>query len=122
MNVDHGTFTIEKIIAASPANVFRAFAEEELKRQWFVHPGLSSSEYSLDFGPRGREAGRFVLDEGPGAGVHENATTYLDVVEGERISYAYSMAWDGRVHSASLVTVTFAPTEAGCKLTVTEQG
>ena len=76
----------------------------------------------MDFGPRGREAGRFVLDEGPGAGVHENATTYLDVVEGERISYAYSMAWDGRVHSASLVTVTFAPTEAGCKLTVTEQG
>ena len=122
MSVEHGDFTIEKIIPASPAAVFRAYADEDLKRQWFVPPGQPRSAYSLDFRPGGRETGHFVLTEGPGAGVHENATTYLDIAQNERIVYAYAMSWDGRVHSASLVTVTFAATEAGCRLTVTEQG
>lgn len=125
MSPEHGQFTIEKVIAASPAAVFRAYAEEELKRQWFVDsdgPGWTKHAYSLDFRPGGTETGAFELAERPGAGLHENATTYLDIVDGERIVYAYTMAWNGRVHSASLATVSFAATEAGCRLTVTEQG
>ena len=125
MSVDHGDFTIRRIIPAQPATVFRAFAEEELKRKWFVDsdgPAWTQKAYSLDFRDGGREAGTFELADGPGAGLHENATTYIDIVEDERIVYAYTMAWNGRVHSASLTTVTFAPCEAGCKLTVTEQG
>ncbi|MEZ5769773.1 MAG: SRPBCC domain-containing protein [Paracoccaceae bacterium] len=73
-------------------------------------------------GPAGRETGRFIIADGPGAGLHENAITYLDIVENARIVYACAMSWDGRVHSASLATVSFAPTEAGCRLTLTEQG
>ena len=122
MSTDHGQFTIEKIIAASPATVFRAYADAELKMRWFVPPGTNRDEYSLDFRPGGLEQGRFTIAEGAGAGLHENATTYLDIVENARIVYAYTMSWDGRTHSASLVTVAFAPTEAGCRLTVTEQG
>ncbi len=123
MTIDHADFTIKKIIPAQPASVFRAFAEQELKRKWFTESGpTSKGDYRLDFRVGGTEGGSFKVAEGPGAGLHENATTYVDIVEGERIVYAYTMAWNGRVHSASLTTVTFAPTEAGCKLTVTEQG
>lgn len=122
MTIDHGSFTIEKIIAASPANVFRAYGDAEHKLQWFVPPGTGREAYSLDFRIGGREMGRFDIAEGPGAGLHENATTYLDIVDDERIVYAYTMSWNGRIHSASLATITFSPTEAGCRVTVTEQG
>lgn len=122
MSIDHKTFHFARVIAAHPATVFRAFAEEELKRQWFLNPHLASSDYSLDFRVGGRESGRFVMDDGPAKGVHHNATTYLDIRENERIVYSYSMAWDGRVHSASLVTVELTGTEAGTWLDYTEQG
>ncbi len=123
MTIDHADFTIKKIIRAQPATVFRAFAEQELKRKWFAEGGpKSKGDYRLDFRVGGTESGRFEIAEGPGAGLHENATTYIDIVDDARIVYAYTMAWNGRVHSASLTTVTFAPSEAGCKLTVTEQG
>ena len=89
--------------------------------EWFLPPGTARDAYSLDFQTGGRETGRFSIAEGPAAGLHENATTYLDIVENSRIVYAYSMSWDGRMHSASLVTVSFVPTEAGCRLKLTEQ-
>lgn len=49
-------------------------------------------------------------------------SSYLDIVDDERIVYAYTMAQDGRVHSASLVTVLLAPKDGGTRLTFTEQG
>ncbi|WP_298495629.1 SRPBCC domain-containing protein [uncultured Maritimibacter sp.] len=124
MSIDHDEFTLTRTIAATPASVFRAFAEEDLKRQWFVTegPGTGKSDYRVDFRVGGGERGTFEITEGPGAGLHANATTYFDIQENERIAYAYSMAWDGRVHSASLVTVEFAPTEGGTRLTYTERG
>jgi uncharacterized protein YndB with AHSA1/START domain len=123
MTVDHGDFTIDKVIAAQPANVFRAFAEQELKRTWFAEGRpKSKGDDRLDFRAGRAESGRFEIAEGPGAGLDENATTYIDIVDGERIVHAHTMAWNGRVHSASRTTVSVAPSEAGCKLTVTEQG
>lgn len=76
----------------------------------------------LDFRIGGIETGRFVLTEGPGAGDHRNLTHYLDIIEGERIVYAYTMALDGRIHSASLATVTFADENGGTRMSLTEQG
>ncbi|MEC7764445.1 MAG: SRPBCC domain-containing protein [Pseudomonadota bacterium] len=125
MTIEYGDFTLTRTIGASPASVFRAFAEEDLKRQWFVNsdgPDWATKSYTLDFRVGGTERGAFRLEVGPGAGMHENATTYFDIVEGQRIAYAYSMAWDGRVHSTSLVTVQFDAVEAGCRLTYTEHG
>ena len=122
MTVEHGSFTIEKTIAASPASVFRAYADADHKLDWFVPPGTGREAYSLDFRIGGRETGRFDIADGPGKGLHENATTFLDIIENARIVYAHKMSWDGRIHSASLATVTLAPTEAGCRLTITEQG
>ncbi len=109
MTVTHESFTLVRTIRARKERVFSAWAKPELKRRWFVDsdgPGWNCREYTLDFRVGGRETGSFVLDEGPGAGEHTNVTHYLDIVENERIVYAYTMALDGRVHSASLATVT----------------
>lgn len=63
-----------------------------------------------------------MLKSGPGAGRHENMTHYLDIVPGERLAFAYTMAMDGRVHSASLATITVEPDGDDTLVRLTEQG
>lgn len=125
MTVTHDSFTIERRLRACPAHVWAAWAEADLKRQWFVASdgeGWQTLDYSLDFRVGGSETGRFVMASGPGAGEHANVTHYLDILPGERIAFAYSMALNGRIHSASLATVTLAEAGGGTLLTFTEQG
>ena len=125
MTVTQESFEIERRLQACPAHVFACWADPALKRQWFVDsdgPGWLERDYTLDFRVGGTETGRFVLTEGPGKGEHANVTYYLDIVRDERIVYAYSMAHDGRIHSGSLVTVTFAADGGGTRLKYVEQG
>ncbi len=125
MSVIHETFTIVRDIAARREHVFAAWAQPEQKRRWFVDsdgPEWSERDYTLDFRVGGEETGRFVLTGGPGAGEHTNVTHYLDIVDGERIVFAYTMAIDGRIHSASLTTVTFEDNGDRTRLSYTEQG
>lgn len=125
MTVTHDSFTIERRLRACPAHVWAAWAEADLKRQWFVaadREGWQTLDYSLDFRVGGTETGRFLLASGPGAGEHANVTHYLDILPGARIAFAYSMALNGRIHSASLATVTLAEAGGGTLPTFTEQG
>lgn len=124
MTPTHERFTLERVIHACPAHVFAAWSDPALKRRWFVEPDgprRAEEDHTLDFRVGGTEFGRFVVEDGPGKGVHENRTTFLDIVPGERIVFAYTMAMDGRIHSASLATVTFADEGGGTRLTFTEQ-
>jgi len=121
----HDSFTLERRLGACPAHVWAAWADPALKRRWFVDsdgPEWQTKDYALDFRVGGTESGRFVLTEGPGAGEHANVTHYLDIVAEKRIVFAYTMALDGQIHSASLATVSFAEEGGGTILTFTEQG
>ena len=125
MTIDHDSFTLERRIAACPSHVFACWADPARKRRWFVDgdgPEWETERYALDFRVGGTEEGSFVLTSGPGAGRHENMTHFLDIVPDERIAFAYTMAVDGRIHSASLATVTFADAGGGTLLRFTEQG
>ena len=121
----HDTFTIERTLRACRAHVFAAWRLPELKRRWFVEqegPGASGGDYALDFRVGGWETSRFELREGPGAGEHRKQAVFLEIVDEERIVYAYTMAMNGRVHSASLVTVAFSDDSGGTRMVFTEQG
>ena len=124
MTVEHGGFTIERHLAAPPARVFALWSDPAKKRRWFVDsdgPAWTEADYALDFRVGGTERGRFTATDGPAKGVHENATHFLDIVPDERIAFAYTMAFEGRIHSASLATVTFEADGGGTRLTFTEQ-
>jgi uncharacterized protein YndB with AHSA1/START domain len=54
-------------------------------------------------------------------GEHVNETRYFEIVEGERIVMAYSMAMNGRVHTISLATILFADHGGGTRFTYSEQ-
>lgn len=116
------SFSITRGYPYPPETVFRAWAEPEFKRVWFVDgDGLewTTESYELDFRVGGHERGVFVRD---GKERHANETTILDIVENRRIVFAYTMAIDNVRHSASLAAVEFEPVGEGCSLTFTEQG
>jgi len=125
--VVHSTFAIERTFAATPARVFAAFANEETKRRWFAEKGGSEvDEFSLDFRVGGREKSRFRfaggVPGGPPAGTAMgNDTTYLDIVQDQRIVFAYAMMVGERRMSVSLATVELFPSAGGTRLTFTEQ-
>lgn len=120
-SVEHATIVIERHYDAPPAAVFAAWAEPAARQRWFVAAeGWEIAEYSHDFRVGGRERGRFAQKTaGP---VYGNDTLYWDIVPGRRIIFAYTMARDGTLISASLATVELATDGTGTLLVFTEQG
>jgi uncharacterized protein YndB with AHSA1/START domain len=119
-SVTHSTFTLERRYDASPARVFAAWADPAAKPQWFGNPeGWKSEHYELDFRVGGGEQLRGRPGDGPLIAFEGR---YLDIVEDERIVYAYGMTVDGTRISASLGTVELKPEGSSTRLVYTEQG
>jgi uncharacterized protein YndB with AHSA1/START domain len=116
----HGTFTLERTYDASPARVFRAWADPAIKARWFVGPAdWQLLERSIDFRVGGGER----LSGRKGSGVVSTYDgRYLDIVPDERIIYSYDMRLDGRHISVSMAVVALKPAGGGTHLTLTEHG
>lgn len=123
-DVVHSTFVIERTYPASPARVFAAFADPAVKNRWFMDKGEGAT-LVMDFRVGGTEKSRFSfhgVPGGPPAGTPMgNDTVYLDIVENERIVFAYAMLLGDRRFSVSLVTVLITPAGRETRLTFTEQ-
>jgi len=114
----HTSFVIERDFRASPAAVFRAWADPDAKRQWSdCHPE-NVVHYSLDFRPLGRESYHARHAD---LGDQFVEKVFFDIVDGRRIVFAYDMVMGGRKLSASLVTVEFEPMATGTHMVYTEQ-
>ena len=119
-SVTHATFTIDRTYDASPERVFAAFADPEIKGQWFRGPDeWDDSGLELDFRVGGRER----TSGGPkGEWVSAYEATYHDIVPNERIVSSYDMRIDGNLISVSLATVELKPEGDATRLIFTEQG
>ena len=115
-----GSFTLDRIYDASPARVFKAWADPAIKARWFAGiEGWRQLERSMDFRIGGKER----LSGRKGSGVVSTFdAVYHDIVPDERIIYCYDMRLDSRHISVSLATITLKPADAGTRLTLTEQG
>lgn len=118
-NQTHATFVIERTYDQPVERVWSAFADAEIKQQWFGGGEFHDVEFTEDF-----RVGGAATNNGTDAEGHrsEFRATYADIVEHERIVYTYDMWLDGAHASTSLTTVTFEPAEGGTALTFTEQG
>ena len=116
----HGDFSINRVYAASPADVYAAWADLDTKARWFIGPeGWTLVERTLDLRVGGAEIlhGRF-----PANGVETLFTARYHVVEpGARLVYAYDMHLGGKHHSVSVATVEFIGDPEGTRLRFTEQ-
>nr|AIA11415.1 Activator of Hsp90 ATPase homolog 1-like protein [uncultured bacterium] len=115
----HDTFTLDRHIKASPAKVFDAFRNPELKSKWFVGPaGYEVAERSIDFRIGGREILRGKFPDGKTTSYD---ATFYDIVDGQRIVYAYDLVINGKRFSVTLATVEFRESAGGTRLLFTEQ-
>jgi uncharacterized protein YndB with AHSA1/START domain len=113
------TFVIERYFAASPAQVFAAWAEPKARARWFVGPDeWEKSDHKLDFRVGGRES----VSGGPSGGpVHVFNAVYQDIAPNERIVYTYDMHLDKWRISVSLATVELKLAKSGTRMIFTEQ-
>ncbi len=121
-SVVHSTFVIERTYPAEPARVFAAWASREAKSQWFGSPDDNNSQYELDFRVGGRESWRGGQGGPTGKSTFRFDSIYQDIVENERIVYAYDMHMDDQRISVSLATIELEAVAEGTRLTMTEQG
>jgi uncharacterized protein YndB with AHSA1/START domain len=119
-NAAHATFTLERTYPASPARVFKAFADRKAKAKWFQAPaGNVEEECRFDFRVDGQEV---VIGRHANGVVSGYYAVYQDIVPDERIVYAYRMTLDGVPISATLATIELTPRGAGTHLSLTEYG
>jgi uncharacterized protein YndB with AHSA1/START domain len=120
-NVTHATFSLERTYDATPARVWGAWSTEAGKAAWFSgpHDRWTLIERSFDFREGGRETAKGRFADGV---VSAFESRIYDIVENQRLVYAYEMAIDGQRISVSLATIQLAPAGKGTRLTITEQG
>ncbi len=120
MTLIHATFTIERVLAATPARVFAAYSTLEAKMAWFKAPSdIETLNRDFDFRVCGQE--RFHA-RWPDGKVTDFQATYHDIVENERIVLVYDMFHNDEKLSVSLQTLEFRPEGEKTRLIHTEQG
>ncbi|HEU5470666.1 MAG TPA: SRPBCC family protein [Actinophytocola sp.] len=117
MTVLHTTFTLERDYPCTPERVFAAWADPATKARWFT---ALTGEHRLDFRVGGTESVLAPAIEDRPALRFE--AVYHDIVPNERIVYTGVLYQEAVPATVSLTTVQLAPTEAGTRLLLTEQG
>ena len=120
MTVTNATFTIERVLKATPARVFAAYASLEAKGAWFKAPSdIETLDRDFDFRVGGKERFRA---RWPSGMVTDFQATYHDIVPNERIILVYDMFRDDEKLSVSLLTLEFRAEGDRTRLLHTEQG
>jgi uncharacterized protein YndB with AHSA1/START domain len=118
-SIAHGSFTIERSYPVPPARTYAAWANPELKRRWFGSPEPDNPAHIFEFKVGGRE---FNAGEVAPGQSYSFDVRYYDIVENERIVYAYEMHLNDARISVSVATVEFRPEGSGTHLVITEHG
>ncbi|MEO8672584.1 MAG: SRPBCC family protein [Tahibacter sp.] len=118
-STQHATFVIERRFNATPAQVFRAFADPVGKARWFAG-GADWTEQvrQMDFRVGGHER---LTGAWKGGVVSSFDAHYQDIVPDLRIVYTYIMHLDDRRISVSLASVELSGDGVGTHMTYTEQ-
>lgn len=116
----HAGFTLTRDYPVPVANVWRAFAEEDRKRDWFGDGAeFDRDEWVFDFRVGGRDIDEARFHGGPRS---RYEGVYTDIVEHVRIVTTYDMWLDGTHMSTSVASFEFEPIPEGTRLTHVEHG
>ena len=107
------TLTVERVIAAPPEDVFKAWLDPETLRK-FMTPEASMSVPRASTDPR--EGGRFAIIMEAGGQELPHSVTYTPIDPHKRIAFTWESAWSP---DDSLVELDFTPQGDGTKVTLT---
>jgi uncharacterized protein YndB with AHSA1/START domain len=116
----HATFVIERSYPAPVDAVWHALSDNEARDQWFgggAEFDVDEKSHEFRVGGHGVEAGQW-----RGGPTSRFVSTYTDIVDEQRMVFAYEMWVDDRHISTSLTTIVVKPDADGTLLTYTEQG
>ena len=105
-SVAHGTFVVERNYDHPVEKVWAAWANADLKAQWFGAPGEDNRAQTFEFRPGGRESLRTRIHDGRSFGFD---VVYQDIIPNNRILYNYDMHIEGKKISVSLAALEFWP-------------
>ena len=120
--ITHASFSVERTYPVPPARVFAAFADPDLKAQWFHGPeGWEPTTRTLDFREGGHEV---AAGEVPGDWSSRFEATYHVIETDAQIVYSYVMYHRDVRLSVSVATLEFDALDGGTatRLVMTEQG
>jgi uncharacterized protein YndB with AHSA1/START domain len=116
----HATFVIERNYPVPVSAVWHALSDNDARDQWFgggTEFDVREKTHDFRVGGHGVEAGQW-----HGGPTSRFVSTYTDIVDEQRIVFAYDMWVDDRHMSTSLTTIVVEPDADGTLLTYTEQG
>lgn len=120
MTVTNAMFTIERLVDASPARVFAAYASLEAKSAWFkAPPNVQTLNRDFDFRIGGKERYRA---RWPSGLITDFQARYHDIVDNERIVLVYDLLHNDSRLSVSLQVLEFRDEGSRTRLIHTEQG
>ena len=103
---------LTRILEAPPADVFRAWTDPELLKQWFAPLPWTTPHAELDVRPGGSS---LVVMRGPDGNEFPNRGVYLEVVKNERlvVTDAYTKAWEPAEKPFMTIVLTFEDAGSG---------
>jgi uncharacterized protein YndB with AHSA1/START domain len=116
----HGSFTLTRDIDAPLARVWDAYSDLQLRSAWRRIPG-PDSVLTLDFRVGGSEGLTGSFAPMGTVEVIASRSLFLDIAARERIVSAQETLVNGVRRWVSLVSIAFAPTGDGTRITHTEQ-
>lgn len=114
-SIVHSTFTLERTYPAPVSEVFRAWADPQIKVRWFAG---NPADYQMDFRPGGTERNSVVHD---GKQITWESL-YREIVTDQRIVYTSVLAENGTVATVSMATVELLPDDDFTRLVLVEAG
>jgi uncharacterized protein YndB with AHSA1/START domain len=116
----HDTFTLERTYDAPVSRVFQAWSDPKQKAKWFAGPpGWKQLKLTNDFRVGGGDVSVGEIANGPKISFESK---YYDIIENQRIIYAYEMSFNDTRMSVSVATIEFHAAGAGTRMIVTEAG
>jgi uncharacterized protein YndB with AHSA1/START domain len=105
---------LTRLIAASPAALYRCWTEPELIQQWFTPAPWTTIHAETDVRPGGAS---LVVMRGPDGTEFLNRGVYLEVVPNERLVFtdAYVSAWEPSQKPFMTVILSFQAEDGGTR-------
>jgi uncharacterized protein YndB with AHSA1/START domain len=112
MEADDRTLVLTRLIAAPPANLYRAWTEPALMKQWFAPLPWTTPHAEVDVRPGGSS---LVVMRDPDGTEFPNRGVYLDVQPNRRLVFtdAYVRAWEPSAKPFMTVVLSFAEEASG---------